>query len=479
MVVSLSSTELELVCQEIAHAISHQRVQRIVQHGDTLFLGFGKQWLLLCVGAKQTRVHLCDKPIGSGASPSAFCMLLRKHLIGAPMRVIRAGNGCDLFFGASGARLVLRARSLELFVGERRLSGIGLGKPVDSASPTRSASPRVSVPVPLSVHPERSAAKSKGEARVFPSTSSGRAGGERLRDRNRFGDEPNISSRIAQFYAEACLGDNERARQKIARARLQRLERLVQKVASDLHRCDGAITFRKWGDLLFAHLHELPARAEKVTVSDDFESGAATDIVLDPRFTVLQNAVKMHRQAKRLLQARDRIAQRLDEVTSERDRVEADLHSGAGSATTTASIPVIDRANKKPSKTLPYREYFSQNGQAIWVGRGAKSNDTLTFQFADGDDCWLHTRDVPGAHVVVPLHRRTLSEEVLLDAATLAAHHSSARDERLVDIAYTERKYLRKVSGAPGKVTMSAQKTLRLRIEPERLRRLLETARIG
>jgi predicted ribosome quality control (RQC) complex YloA/Tae2 family protein len=94
---------------------------------------------------------------------------------------------------------------------------------------------------------------------------------------------------------------------------------------------------------------------------------------------------------------------------------------------------------------------------------------------ARGSDLWLHTRDVPGAHVIVRLPSGVrIDEQTLLDAATLAAHHSSARGEAQVDVGYTLRKHVRKPpKSRPGSVTFSSLKTIRVRLEPERLARLL------
>jgi predicted ribosome quality control (RQC) complex YloA/Tae2 family protein len=86
----------------------------------------------------------------------------------------------------------------------------------------------------------------------------------------------------------------------------------------------------------------------------------------------------------------------------------------------------------------------------------------------------MHTRDVPGAHVVVPLSGRPIDGETLLDAATLAAYHSNARGEAQVDVVYVARKLVRKPpKSRPGTVTHSGGKTLRVRVEAARLQRLL------
>ena len=105
---------------------------------------------------------------------------------------------------------------------------------------------------------------------------------------------------------------------------------------------------------------------------------------------------------------------------------------------------------------------------------------------SSGNDLWLHTRDVPGAHVVVPLAGAPIDEQTLLDAATLAVWFSPARpDEAPVpgtpqaalvqaDVTYALRKLIRKPRGAaPGRVSVAGGQTIRVRLEPERLQRLL------
>ena len=140
------------------------------------------------------------------------------------------------------------------------------------------------------------------------------------------------------------------------------------------------------------------------------------------------------------------------------------------------SAQAAPRATERPP---PYREFRSATGAAILVGRGADRNDELTFKVARGNDLWLHTRDVPGAHVDRAARRAApIDGETLLDAATLAAHHSNARGEAQVDVVYVARKLVRKPpKSAPGTVTHAGGKTIRVRLEPERLARLLAVAR--
>jgi predicted ribosome quality control (RQC) complex YloA/Tae2 family protein len=113
------------------------------------------------------------------------------------------------------------------------------------------------------------------------------------------------------------------------------------------------------------------------------------------------------------------------------------------------------------------------------VGKSAQDNDVLTREHARPQDLWLHARGEAGAHVVVPMQRNeSCPEELLLDAAHLAAHFSDARRETTVEVSYTGKRYVRKPRGsAPGQVTLEREKVIALQLEPARIEHLLSRER--
>ena len=144
------------------------------------------------------------------------------------------------------------------------------------------------------------------------------------------------------------------------------------------------------------------------------------------------------------------------------------------------------RSPKREERTrLPYRTFQSSPGLPVYVGRGAADNDALTFRVARPRDLWLHAKGTSGAHVVLPLGKgKEPASEALVDAAHLAAHFSTQRDEPTVEVTYTLRGRVRKPRGsAPGLVVVDQGKTMWVRMEPDRLKRLLASeesaARLG
>jgi predicted ribosome quality control (RQC) complex YloA/Tae2 family protein len=433
----LRAAELDVISREIASVLVGAPVQKVVQpEPHTVVLGMKSAWLLLSADARVPRVYLLDrKPPGEGAAAPAFCMQLRKELMGARLVSVSAVPGeraVELVFRRAG-----ETRRLWLFVFGRssQLVLVGDNVPLGAMGPARQV--RNSLPPP----------RDNPEEEIRFRDSRGAA---------RFYDEE--EKRLKEGEALAQL----EAARRVAR---KRLERLVAGLTRDLEKARAAGEKRKWADLLLAHLSQVPRGASSVTLPDDFEGGEIT-IPLAPERSAKDNAQRMYAEHKRLTRAAAKIEERLRETQGRLAQLD------------TQPLPPRAPPRTKPAagKTQrpPYREFKSGRGVPILVGRGADRNDELTFRWANGNDLWLHARDVPGAHVVVPLAGRPVDEETLVDAATLAAHHSNARGEPQVDVSYTLRKHVRKPPRSrPGLVTLSEAKTLRVRMEPERLARLL------
>ncbi|SKA76904.1 Predicted component of the ribosome quality control (RQC) complex, YloA/Tae2 family, contains fibronectin-binding (FbpA) and DUF814 domains [Clostridium sp. USBA 49] len=116
-----------------------------------------------------------------------------------------------------------------------------------------------------------------------------------------------------------------------------------------------------------------------------------------------------------------------------------------------------NKKNIKPSK--PYH-FISSDGIDIYVGKNNIQNDYLTLKFADKKDLWFHTKNIPGAHVIVK-NNGDIPDTTLKEAAILAAYYSSAKNSSNVPVDYTFIKNIKKPSGAkPGMVIYYTNKTL-------------------
>jgi len=119
------------------------------------------------------------------------------------------------------------------------------------------------------------------------------------------------------------------------------------------------------------------------------------------------------------------------------------------------------KANKsKKSKISKPMHFISSDNVDIYIGKNNMQNDYLTLKFANKNDIWLHTKNIPGSHVIIK-NNGNITETTLLEAATLAALYSKAKNSSNVPVDYTEVKNVKKISGAkPGMVIYYTNKTL-------------------
>ncbi|MEW5739830.1 MAG: NFACT family protein [Myxococcota bacterium] len=282
--------------------------------------------------------------------------------------------------------------------------------------------------------------------------------------------------------AEALFAPLEQARWTDARkapllARLKRLARTREKVRGDLERTERADTFRREGELLAQNLFRISRGATSVTVPEYLDDGTTRDvtITLDPKRSPKAEVDWRFHQYKRLQRGAELARARLVSLDEEKAALEAQLARLEAEPARGPPPQTLKAGREGQAPLPPYREYLGRGGQRIWVGRGAAHNDALTFHVARPFHVWLHARGVPGAHVVVPLEKNAqLSGEVLIDAAHLALHHSDLKGEPRGEVSYTPVKFVRKAKDAPpGAVTFTREKTVLVRVEKERLDRLL------
>jgi predicted ribosome quality control (RQC) complex YloA/Tae2 family protein len=283
-------------------------------------------------------------------------------------------------------------------------------------------------------------------------------------------------------------------RQQLERLLQQRLKRLAKKRAAileDLRRATTADALHERASLILAHLSEIPANASFFETESWEAEPQPIRIELEPPKSPIETAQQLFKKAKRLKRGLDVAPLRLDSVEdeiAELQRLQDELTDfstdelGArleALGVSTTAPKERERRRRQAGARLPYREFRSGNESVVLVGRGAADNDRLTLRFARPHDLWLHARGVRGAHVVVPLSKgQSCSAETLVDAATLAAHFSDLRGEAIVDVLYTPRRFVHKRRGSPvGSVTLGREKVIAVRIQAERLGRLLENER--
>jgi len=232
------------------------------------------------------------------------------------------------------------------------------------------------------------------------------------------------------------------------------------------------------GELLTAYLHMIEIGAESVTLENFYDENNPIVIPLSPLLSPAENAqryFKQYNKQKRTFAALkdqmaqnqadiaylDSVAQAMETVQTEADiaEIRAELAEG-GFVKRKYAAKETKKGNKKGAASKPLH-YKSSDGFDIYVGKNNTQNDQLTLRQAKSHDIWMHTKDIPGSHVIIMTGGVEPSQATIMEAANLAAYYSKGRNSSNVPVDYVKCKYVRKPAGAkPGFVIYDRHKTI-------------------
>ncbi len=260
---------------------------------------------------------------------------------------------------------------------------------------------------------------------------------------------------------------------------IKRLEGRILKIEHDVTDAENFEIYKRYGELLQIHHAELKRGMSKITVDDIFlEPHQPVTIKLDPALPPSDNIdayFKRHRKGREgleILQRRLEVSRHeLAELRTIAEALEInfDVAVKQFDSELQALLPREGERTKEAPR-LPYREHQLSTGVTIFVGREGADNDRLTFEFAKPHELWFHAQQCPGSHVVMKFPNKSFipSKKEIEETAAYAAGHSKARNDRLVPVIYTERRYVRKPRKAkPGLVTVEREKSVM--VVPKRL----------
>lgn len=228
--------------------------------------------------------------------------------------------------------------------------------------------------------------------------------------------------------------------------------------------------WRTMGELIYAYLASIEPGQTELQVD-------GLTIPLDPALSPSENAQAYFERYRKARSATENLPELIEATRTELAYLEQ-LETLAGFAEGMDQVeqvrqewesyrdqrpdapPGKRRRQSEPKRPKPLR---TARGDLIYIGHNGRQNDLVTFDIAGPDDTWLHARGLPGAHVIVRWAGPE-DEEVLLQAAALAAYFSAGRNATSVEVDATARRYVRKIKGAgPGMVTYRNERTLNVR----------------
>lgn len=260
---------------------------------------------------------------------------------------------------------------------------------------------------------------------------------------------------------------------KVLQNNIERCEKKLALYADALNSEEQMEKCRLYGELLTANLHSLKSGTDTAAVDNYYADPVERiAIPLDRQLTPGENAQRYYKKYQKLKAARDMAIVQREQTLSELNYLEGQLDNLTKCTAENELSELIeelkdqgyikrDKGGKKKMKLAASKpmHFVSSTGADIYVGKNNRQNDELTLRFASPNDIWMHTKNIPGSHVIV----KGASEQdtaTMTEAALLAAYYSRARGSENVAVDYTPRKYVKKPAGAkPGMVIYTTNKT--------------------
>ncbi|MBU5590776.1 NFACT family protein [Clostridium sp. MSJ-4] len=283
------------------------------------------------------------------------------------------------------------------------------------------------------------------------------------------------SKLLEDFYKEKDRSDRIHGRStellKLIHTNLDRCNKKIQILKSTLKDCENKSDYKIKGELLTANIYSIKPGMKKVNLLNYYsDKEEYLTIELDENKSPSENIQYYYKRynkykkseeaaKEQLLVAEDEIKY-LNSVLSNLINIEHydEIHDIKSELIESGYIKYrgSKKGKQKPSKPL---HFISSDGIDIYVGKNNIQNDYLTLKFANRQDTWLHTKNIPGSHVIIK--GENIPESTLLEGATLAAYYSKSKDSSNVPVDYTLVKNVKKPSGAkPGMVIYYTNKTI-------------------
>ena len=321
-----------------------------------------------------------------------------------------------------------------------------------------------------------------------------RAGEQPAEDLPRAASEAPLSFLVEQVLGGA-VEQTDRARAaKHLRDRLttraKKMRALQKGLGVKREAARGAERVLQDGELLKANIQELKRGLREVLLDDWYDpAGGKRRVTLDPKLSPKANVEKFFARYQKLLRSGGEVereiqlaSERLAQAEALLEQLQAEDSDPAALEARAVEAGLLEALARKRGARVqkveprkPYRSFVGANGGEILVGRNARDNDTLSLKIARGNDIWLHTADAPGSHVILRTnHGQPPHPEDLLDAAQLAIHFSPLKGTHKAGVHEVQAKYVKKPKGAPpGLVTLAGGRRREIRVESDRLARLL------
>ncbi|GEA94095.1 hypothetical protein WVI01_00180 [Weissella viridescens] len=243
----------------------------------------------------------------------------------------------------------------------------------------------------------------------------------------------------------------------------------IKKQQAELAQADHADEYKVKGELLTTYMHQIERGMTEIELPNYYDDNKPMQIQLSNQLSPSQNAQRYFTRYNKLKASVKYLNEQIALAQKEVDYFEnlqaqvdiaspKDIEEIRQELIQEGYLRVQSKKKQKAQVSQP-EIFYASDGTQIEVGKNNLQNERLSMKTANKSDIWMHTKDIPGSHVII--HSSEPSEQTLTEGAQLAAYFSKARDSANVPVDYLPVRRLRKPNGSkPGFVIFEGQTTM-------------------
>lgn len=287
-----------------------------------------------------------------------------------------------------------------------------------------------------------------------------------------------LSELLDAYYASRAQRDRVREQGavliQVVKKQLKKNRTKLKRLNRDMKETDNANEYRVKGEILTAYLNKVERGMTSIELPNYYDQNNLLMIPLSNQQSPSENAQRYFKKYQKLKNAVKYLTEQIKLTRAEIDYFE-NIQSQIELAKPEDLVDIRyeleqghylkdhEHNNKKKKakrRKINKPEVFeASDGTEILVGKNNLQNERLTMHTADKRETWLHTKNIPGSHVII--RSFDPSDQTINEAATLAAYFSKARDSTKVPVDFTKVKHVRKPNGTkPGYVIYDNQQTV-------------------
>lgn len=283
------------------------------------------------------------------------------------------------------------------------------------------------------------------------------------------------SQMIDAFYfnrsSEVTMKQKYKDLYKLIESIFEKTNKKIESYVNKIEECRDYEKYKLYAELILANQYSIDINSDAVMLQNYYDENLnLIEVPYMKGMTPIEVSQQYYKKYNKNKNTYEMLSKNLEDSIKEKEYLETVLIN-LENATDSETIEEIRNelilngfikkkiTNKSP-KSQPMH-YISSDGYDIFVGKSNIQNDFLTLKFASQNDIWMHTKNIPGSHVIIKSKNGEVSDNALLEGALLAAYYSKAKNSTNVPVDYTERKNVKKPNGAkPGMVIYYTNKTI-------------------